>query len=177
MHPLSRQAAGRRLLATCQAAEPLRAGAAGEWRPGTRGVSAPRRAHQQGVWRWACGQTPAAAGGWPGSMVRGGGTRPVEKPFEIPILGESHLAQSDDGPCAVDGWRTQDAGRDRPDAGGLPQGGALAGSAAGGREALALRLALLQPYHVEQLTSTRAMRNVRRRRPPALPRRTGVCST
>src|SRR5262249_14582124 len=74
MHPLSRQAAGRRLLATCQAAEPLRAGAAGEWRPGARGVSAPRRAHQQGVWRWACGQTPAAAGGWPGSMVREHGT-------------------------------------------------------------------------------------------------------
>src|SRR5262245_42466309 len=67
-------AAVRRLLATCHAAEPLRAGAAGAWRPGARGVSALRRAPQQGVWRWACGQTPAAAGGWPGGRGREHGT-------------------------------------------------------------------------------------------------------
>jgi len=68
-----------KIILSRQAAAPLRAGAAGEWRPGARGVAAPRRAHQPGVGRWACGQTPAAAGGWSGSRVRGGGTRPVEQ--------------------------------------------------------------------------------------------------
>ena len=66
--------------------------AAARWRgwgvaPGGAGrLGTPGRAYQQGVRHWACEQTPARAGGWPGSMVRGGCTRPVEKAFEIPIL-------------------------------------------------------------------------------------------
>jgi hypothetical protein len=62
----------------------LRPSAAARWRGGGRAPGGagwrgtPWRAHQQDVRRWACGQTPAPAGGWPGSMVRGGCTRPVE---------------------------------------------------------------------------------------------------
>jgi len=75
--PLSRHAAaGRRLLATARLCR-----TAARWRgwgvaPGARGVSAPRRAHHAGRPQQ---QREGGQGVWAGSMVRGGGTRPMEK--------------------------------------------------------------------------------------------------
>ena len=62
----------RCLLAACQAAEPLRTGAAGEWRPGRGASRHPRASVPAGRAALGMRQTPARAGGWPGSMVRVG---------------------------------------------------------------------------------------------------------
>src|SRR4029453_19366909 len=88
---LRHAAAGRGLLAACQATEPLRAGAAGEWRPGAWGVSAPPGERTSR----ACGaghagspqhQWEGGQGAWYGVGAGDRWQRPFEIPSMLPLL-------------------------------------------------------------------------------------------